>query len=158
MKKLITLIIMSLLVTSLLGQSADRRNRDRKDLSRHQTFAKPDLENAKSGTSDFRLNRPAVQNTNLHKSTSDVKQSMDSIVMETFIDDSRQWFVFGKTTYTYNSSGFNIGWFTYYWDAENNSWTNGWKVTYAYNSSDEMVQEIEYVWDETPSDSELRCA
>ena len=86
------------------------------------------------------------QNNYNIKSSNELKQVLDSIVYETYIDSDDSWLYSEKLEIKYNS---NLDTLTKYfsWDSNTSQWIYEMKSILTYDNNDNVIANNEYYWD-----------
>lgn len=170
MKRLFTLIITVLTVTSLIGQSPVRTSFTKADL--HQKSIKKVMEmvSPKGLNQDFKKHPEFSKNNQENKSAKEIKQVLDSmdntadgmvyyrerytyntqgnctLIEGLHLDEAGTLYPSFKSEYSYSNTGNMISYTYSYWDEDLNDWYILFKMEYTY-SNDLLTNGNMFTWD-----------
>ena len=85
------------------------------------------------------------------KSTSIIKQTLDSVVIDVYDAVSEKFMIYYKEEFKYNSEGYLTSELYFNWNESTKKWIGDSKYEYTYNSNGNLTLEVEYSLDEKTS-------
>jgi len=144
MKKLFIILLSVVISTTIFGQSLTNEKQ-----SETVYYKTSDIASGQIGDKHLKmLNKSKKFNNKVIRSSSAIKQRLDSIIENKYSGYTDLLAPFKKAEYVYDGNGNTISETTSYWDEYNNIWYLDEKFEYGYDISGNLIWDLEYAWDD----------